>query len=217
MKPIRIACKNLCRHLTMSRDASHDYSHHKRVVANVDEIIANTPGIPDKEQNMIVSSAWVHDIVDHKYVHNHVHEQQLLSKIIGCLSLHFGTQDILRIIEWIQGTSYSKEIKLGKLNVKSNDVRFARILADADRLDAIDSTIDEDSGRPLGIQRCWDYVVHLYPEYADDSNFITSKVIEHCDEKLLGLDEWIFTDHAKSMAREHLKVLKEWYYINRKE
>lgn len=202
-----IAVQGYCMVKTVKYDESHDWRHHQRVVDLV-EMIAQNEKVHADFVWLLQIAAWIHDIVDHKYVE----DLNMAMMEIRLYLLRIGLRgvDVNRIMDWITCTSWSKE-KRGDpkvVEVLKND-RCARILADADRLDSIsreDSPIPE---MPMGIYRCYQYSKMMKP-HATVKELIAA-VKQHCDEKLLILHEWIFTKSGKALAKAGTNAIQMWY------
>jgi len=197
------AAEDYCKEKTNNYDESHDWLHHKQVAKNV-ALIADDERIDPRIRNMLVMAAWLHDIIDHKYVKD-INKEIIEMK--SFLNRFYTTSESERIILWINNSSWSKEKKLGCLPVADDEQQYARILADADRLEAISGT--EYNGSPVGIARCKAYSEMKRPDASPEE--ITADVKKHCEEKLLILHEWIFTKSAKKIAIANTAVIQSWY------
>lgn len=195
---------------TAKYDESHDWKHHQRVVALV-KTIANNENVTDEETKLLIIAAWLHDIVDHKYVKDL--EEATQDMIEHLQSWGISTKDIDRIMSWIMNSSWSKEKKgdPAVLNVLKSDY-CARILADADRLDSISWEKSPNPSMSMGIYRCYKFSQMRNPA-APESQLI-AMVKQHCDEKLLILHEWIFTKTGKALAHEGTAAIRQWYDQN---
>jgi len=202
--------RKYCIDKTANYDESHDCLHHERVVSLV-EIIATNEGATTEDQELLKIAAWLHDILDHKYVKDLEMATQDMIEFLH--SIGISTQNTERIILWIMNSSWSKEKKGDPtvLNVLKSD-QCARILADADRLDSIFWKKSPINNMSMGIYRCYKFSQARNPT-ATEAELI-QLVKQHCDEKLLILHEWIFTKTGKALAQEGTNAIREWYDQN---
>ena len=77
---------------------------------------------------------------------------------------------------------------------------IGKIVSDADRLDAIGA---------VGIARAFSYGA------AHHRNF--EETLKHFDEKLLVLDQYLYLEKSKELARQRMEFLKEFYEQFKKE
>lgn len=205
-----LAAKGYCINRTVKYDESHDWKHHQRVVELI-KIIATNECVPAEETELLIIAAWLHDIVDHKYVKDL--EEATQDMIEHLRSSGISTKNIDRIMSWIMNSSWSKEKKgdPAVLNVLKSD-HCARILADADRLDSISWEPSPNPNMSMGIYRCYKFSQMRNPN-ATEAELI-AMVKQHCDEKLLILHEWIFTKTGKALAQQGTAAIREWYDRN---
>jgi len=199
-----------CIDRTAKYDESHDWHHHRRVVELV-KIIAVNEGVTTEDQELLIIAAWLHDIVDHKYVKDLEMATQDMIEFLR--SLEISTKNIERIMSWIMNSSWSKEKKGDPtvLNVLKSD-QCARILADADRLDSISWEKSPNQNMSMGIYRCYKFSQMRNPTTTEAE--LIQLVKQHCDEKLLILHEWIFTKTGKALAQEGTAAIRKWYDNN---
>lgn len=209
-EPAIVAAMGYCIDRTAKYDESHDWHHHKRVVELV-KIIAVSEEISVFLQILLIIAAWLHDILDHKYVEDLETARQDMIEYLEFLSISPGYID--RIMSWIMNSSWSKEKKGDPdvLNVLNSDL-CARILADADRLDSISWEPSPNPSMPMGIYRCYKYSQMRNPT-ATEAELI-QMVNQHCEEKLLILHEWIFTATGKALAQKGTAAIRDWYDKN---
>ena len=192
---VLVAVQGYCMVKTAEYDESHDWKHHQRVV-NFAKTIAEKESVHPDFIWLLVIAAWIHDIVDHKYVKDLKVALADIRRYLGFLHI----LDISRIIEWITHTSWSKEKRGDPAVVEVLKKDFcARILADADRLDSISHEESPIPDMPMGIYRCYQYSKMANPNATEDE--LIALVKKHCDEKLLILHEWIFTKSGKELAK----------------
>jgi uncharacterized protein len=190
-----------------SKDKSgHDYWHIERVITNAQNILIYEKA--DRSKTLL--AALLHDIGDYKLHNGTDRTEELVYPLLS--SLKYPKNFIEDIIKIIKETSY-----MGGHNTPPTSPE-ARIVQDADRLDAIGA---------VGIARAFAYGgnkdrVLFDPnetptEYFDGASYQknTSCTINHFYEKLLKLKDLMNTDIAKEMAQERhnfmLKFLEEFY------
>lgn len=127
--------KEFVREKTQWRDSSHDFEHHKKVAENVQTICNAWLKECDGEQSLIAgytneravelltTAAWVHDVIDHKYVNTSKKINKLNNKLISCLSDNrFTADEIYDIMFMIHNMSFSQEKRIEKIIIdKIND------------------------------------------------------------------------------------------------
>lgn len=180
------------------RDLSHGWDHVERVATRA---VAMVPPEHAGNQSMLddlMAVAWLHDIEDHKY-----NDANLNDGALGELCRdHKVVHDLKRvrsIIRWISW-SYQREFEQeygreGTRKLMSDDLDADALLvrdlvSDADKLDAIGQ---------VGWDRCL-----VYSSYAMQKKGVFGDlhagVVQHCDDKLLQLHEYMISDAAKQQA-----------------
>lgn len=231
--------QEFCEKMTEDYDESHNYEHHLRVLRNLQNIIESAENsgsrtesstesggesntgwrIDDEEEVMLEVAALIHDTVDHKYSND-------ISEVRNFLLSIYDEDQTERILTWIQNMSWSKEKAKGFLDVPEEELIYTRLLADADRLDAIaitDNDIDwygdfnprgpDLTDEPIAVSRCRNYIKHKDPALSEEE--VTERLIQHGRDKLFDLYEDIHTPWAKSLAEEccfYLKLYMVGYY-----
>ena len=198
---VKIVCAN--------RDESHGHAHMKKVAESSTKIYASTQIYHSRIYCLVVASAWLHDVVDHKYVMN----VDIWDKINNLLEDFFVEADIILIKNIIERISFSKENqilkngeKLDWLEVLGEDGLVVRdIVSDADKLEAIGK---------IGIDRCVEYTKEMHlKKFGEEVNRIdlVAHVHIHAMDKLLKLtDSFIRTPYAKLLAKPlHHEMIKE--------
>lgn len=201
-----ISVQGYCMVKTANYDESHDWRHHQRVV-NFVEKIAKGEKVNDHEYFLLQIAAWLHDILDHKYVEDLENSKNDMRSFLSFLRIPSTYID--RIMLWIMNTSWSKE-KRGDADVVRilKEDHCARILADADRLDSVSQESSPNPAMPMGIYRCYHYSKMKSPNASEEE--LIEAVKKHCEEKLLILHEWIFTESGKKLAENGTKLIREW-------
>ena len=122
-------------------DASHDWNHIHRVWCLAKDI-ATVEGIDNVQMARVELASILHDVDDHKYKITGQPDNQVE---IFLTSLQYDEDNKRKVLDIIDSVSYTKE----KLQSKSSELDIeARIVQDADRLDAIGA---------IGIARCFTY------------------------------------------------------------
>lgn len=184
------------------RDESHGPAHMRTVADTVHKIYHHEygPGVRNPRiYNLAISAAWLHDVMDHKYVLI----DGVKTRITDLLRTFFTKDDTDLILRIIDRVSYSKEnaviMQGGKLDwneeLGPDGCAIRDMVSDADKLEAIGS---------VGIERCKQFSQEHYfakhRVHIGDRELIQS-VLDHADEKLLRLkSEFIRTDWGKKLA-----------------
>ena len=171
-----------------SKDTSgHDFFHLERVVKQAKYIQEKEGG----DLFLIEISAWLHDTFDDKLVDNIELEKQkvydLLLKL-GILEAKINT--IFTIID---------EVSFRKNKDKTPSTIEAKIVQDADRLDAIGA---------IGIARTFAYGGHKNRELYNPNH--QEHTIAHFDDKLLKLKDLMNTETAYNLALERHQYMLEF-------
>lgn len=171
-------------------DASHDFQHIERVLQNAEAIVATEP-FADAE--IVRVAVLLHDVSDKKYAANKHAENQLLE------SLPLTVEQKQHVREIIASVSFN-----GGNEVPAKSIE-ARVVRDADRLDAIGA---------IGIARTFAYGGAKGRKLYDDTEEARLSMSEeayrqketasvtHFYEKLLLLKNLMVTEKGKQMAEE---------------
>jgi uncharacterized protein len=167
--------------------------------------------LPSTDSNaplfLVKASSLLHDMTDHKYHKDPAAAQSKVTLFLQSLSIDQPTIDeIFAIIDAVSFTQEKKKIDGNTLQQPMSLI--ARIVQDADRLDAIGA---------IGIARCLTYggafnrTLHMPPSDDDDDN-VESKgtTIQHFYDKLLHLKDMMKTDTGKKMAAERHEFMEVW-------
>ena len=183
------------------RDGAHDEAHLLRVWRNVEKIIAQEGGDTD----ILLAATLLHDCiwVDKASPERHLASRFAAQKADDVLSaLGWEADKVRQVCHAIEAHSYSAGVTPMTLE--------ARILQDADRLDAIGF---------IGVARCMYLagmrgaaIYHTTDPGAvsrplDDAAF----ALDHFQTKLLTLAEGFCTETGKQMAAERSSNLREFY------
>ena len=212
-----------CKWATWNYDESHGLMHHI-AVANNAICIARSERVDLHNTVLLTIAALIHDSVDHKYGGSDYEKEAANAQLVAFLVEIVGTWDAGRIYIWITHSSYSKEKVLAEnglpskrtLGVPSSERSYTRILADADRIEAISGDFSDGNAYinrlPMGIERCYQYTKNAYPQATE--YIIWKKVCQHCEDKLCTLDNWILTTKGKELAQPGILATKQWYDHN---
>lgn len=178
--------------------SGHDFNHAKRVYYNALNIIKTNPC----NERIVLASAYLHDCVDKK-LFNDIDYQ--IKKIKDLLKDDFSLIEIEEIIDIITSISYNNG------NFKELDSIEARIVRDADRLDALGA---------IGVIRCIEYGNNKKRKFYEDINISkdykfnksTETSLSHFYDKLLKLDSFMYTEYAKEEAKRRKEFLI--YFLN---
>ena len=181
-----------------NKDPAHDLAHVKRVHENARAIAAKEGG----DWDVLEPAIWLHDLVNHPKDHpeRHLASRQSAGKAANILK-EFGTRpEIIRQVEHaIAAHSFSAGI--------TPETREAKILQDADRLDALGAigiartfAVGGALGRPF-----YDPADPLAENRdLDDSRF----TLDHFAAKLFLLDTTLQTQSARDIAAQRLSFMQ---------
>lgn len=191
-----------------SYDASHDMSHVERVVKTAWKIMDET----DIEMletrdfrpvEVVVASAYLHDVCDHKYV-TPEDASQIEKEYQEMLGNFMSAEEIRVVHAIINNISYSKEKRLELIDLEEYQV-LRDIVSDSDKLDALGN---------VGVERCIQYTKATHPEIKDEAEIIRW-VVRHMKEKILRLSKYhIRTRKGKELAQPLHDETWEWYSHN---
>lgn len=167
--------------LLMPPDPVHGIGHIERVVKIACQI-ANSYKNVDHE--VLLLAAHLHDIGRISEPENHAVRSASIAKYLLRV-LEYPEDKIEKVVDAVLAHSYSSRYESMSLE--------ARILSDADRLDALGS---------IGLARVLMYSGELGREL--------NEVIEHIKLKLLKLPEAMHTDEGKVEAERRVKIIKEF-------
>lgn len=177
--------------------SGHDLKHSQRVVNNAQKIMKVEGG----NEKIILTACYLHDTIDHKLFRD---QASNIKEIRELLTDDYTQKEINEIIDIITSISYSNKSSFNLVNLN------AQIVCDADRLDAVGA---------FGIIRAISFgASHKRPFYEDENikesnntytfNKSTNSTLSHFYDKLLKLEDLMYTSYAKELAKERTKVLK---------
>ncbi|KAL9654256.1 hypothetical protein ABK040_010288 [Willaertia magna] len=220
--------RNLVKQAMSGYDCSHDFVHVERVV-NLSMKIAKKENVTDNKSLQIIElAAYLHDLMDHKYVSSNESQSENQNKRQTLIQNHLSQfqldNDIIDKVQFIvENISFSKEVK--RLSSSSNNFQSfieLDIVQDADRLDAIGA---------IGIVRCFSFgssknrPLYYKDEVSDVNQFIKSKYldqpkvsgtndssIQHFFDKLLHLKSMMKTKSGLEMAEQRHQFMEQFIH-----
>ncbi|KAI1176554.1 HD domain-containing protein [Nemania sp. FL0916] len=173
-------------------DGSHDFNHIQRVLGLAKHIHAHSPNTPQRDPQVVILSALLHDVGDKKYLK----PGEDASSLVKYLLISYGaTEELAGKVQAIcLGVSYSSEIKdPARVQELIKAYPELAVVQDADRLDAIGS---------IGIGRTFTFTG------ARQASMDNS--IQHFHDKLLRLQTMMKTDVGRQLAEERTQRMKEF-------
>ncbi|KAI1819441.1 hydrolase [Xylaria intraflava] len=174
-------------------DASHDFTHIRRVVHLARQIQASTPGT---SRDVVVLAALLHDVGDKKYLKPGEDGSRLVHDLLVSLGASAALANKVQAI--CLGVSYSGEVKdPARVAALIKEYPELAVVQDADRLDAIGA---------VGIGRTF--------AYGGARGRPLEETMTHFDEKLLLLEGLIKTDVGRKLAKERterLRLMRQWW------
>lgn len=179
-------------------DASHDFQHIERVLQNAEAILATEP---DADSEIVRIAVLFHDVSDKKYSKDKENENRLID------SLSLSEERKQHIRDVIESVSFN-----GGNEIEAKTIE-ARIVRDADRLDAIGA---------IGIARTFAYGGAKNRKLYDDLEETRVQMTEeeyrskstasvtHFYEKLLLLKDLMTTEKGKQMAKARHEFMEEF-------
>ncbi len=167
--------------LLMPSDPVHGLGHVERVARMACRIARNYESV---DHEVLLLSAYLHDIGRLSSPENHaVRSASIVRHILRMLE--YPEDRIEKVVDTVLAHSYS----LGYVAMSTE----AKILSDADKLDALGS---------IGLVRVLMYSGELGRDL--------SEVIEHIKAKLLRLPETMYTSEGKAEAEKRVKIIREF-------
>ncbi len=183
----------------MSTDKSgHNHQHAFRVVTNAKRLMEREGG----DERVVIASSYLHDCMDHKLFDDQEAQKKKIEDLL--FSIGYGQPVVEEVLEIVQSISFSnpQSRKLTNLN--------AQIVCDADRLDAVGAmgiirTIEYGTSRGRLFYNEKDMAKVDTPE-----DFDSSTSLAHFYQKLLLLEDLMFTQSAKEMAQGRTQFMKNF-------
>lgn len=176
----------------------HDIQHIERVLNNASKIIADTGA----NEKIVYTSIYLHDLIDYKVTDNQEKEIEDIKQILG--QSNYTNNEIDEIIDIISSISFSKHKTLTTIN--------QMIVSDADKLDALGA---------IGIIRTIQYGQSVNRPFYEEANLLRSDKnvsfnestltsLSHFYDKLLKLPNLMYTNRAKEIAYERVKIINDF-------
>lgn len=185
-------------------DASHDFSHIRRVRALAHHIAASSPPPPDSPPyniEYITLAALLHDIGDRKYLREGDDPSTMVQKLLLKLGASPETAEAVQKIA--THVSYTSEMKDPAVVLKViKEYPELAVVQDADRIDAIGA---------VGIGRVFAFGA-VNEERIPEQGL--QGAVDHFEFKLEKLAEMMKTVGGREMARkrtERLKTFRGWW------
>jgi len=179
-------------------DASHDFNHVKRVVANALAILEQEEELrkhklqPALNPLSVILGALLHDVEDKKYMTAEENSSPTKRAVIDAGLSEEYAEHIQQLVE---GVSYSSEVKDPRRVIDLIEaIPELAIVQDADRLDAIGA---------VGIGRCFTFTGAKGAKSLQEA-------IGHFEDKLLKLEAMMKTEAGRSMAEERSARIREF-------
>ncbi|KAI1434326.1 HD domain-containing protein [Xylaria sp. CBS 124048] len=174
-------------------DGSHDFNHIQRVLGLARHIHAHAPNASERDPQVVVLSALLHDVGDKKYLKPGEDSSSLARDLL----VSYGASEALanKVQAICLGVSYSSEVK-DPARVREL-IRLHPELAvvqDADRLDAIGS---------IGIGRAFTFSAARTKRSMADA-------VQHFHDKLLKLKDVMKTNVGRELAEERTARMEEF-------
>lgn len=196
-----IAVKQFTATKLASDRTGHGMDHINRVVRNAAQIAKGEEIDPFLPQ----IAAYLHDTIDEKLVNDVAAAQQEVTDFLQQIEL--STLQIETIMETISNISFAHTLENHHLHLSP----VAQIVRDADWLDAIGAIGITRAIYYGGAHAEKIYDPRIKPRTKMDKqeyrNLADKTIINHFDEKLLGLKELLFTPTAKQIAEHRQQVM----------
>ncbi len=171
-----------------SPEPGHDWLHAERVYRMCMRIREKEGGDPE----VLAAAALLHDVGVQQELEQDVDHSEESAKIAGEIlcEIGFSSDKIRRVQEAIRQHRFRNSIEATTLE--------AKILQDADRLDAIGA---------IGIARTFSYGgSRKIPMYSEDKNIAST--LQHFYDKLLKIRNVLNTETAKTIAKERHEFME---------
>ena len=188
----------------MGDDGAHDIGHLRRVYRNALAIDAGSPASKKCHPFELLASAYLHDVVSLPKNHPESHMSSRLAgeKAVNLLARYGLLHEMLNNIRHaIETHSYSAGIV--------PETQLARVLQDADRLDALGA---------IGIARCFYVNGRMGTQLFDQEDPLAesrdlddkSYALDHFEKKLLKLPALMTTPTGRKLAHQRAKTIKRF-------
>ena len=204
--------RKFAENILQGRDETHGFGHcaivYRHAMGIFDDILSEKEPenvrllqIIEKKvdaRKVIAISAYLHDVLDHKYDST----QATADKMEAHIKTVCSEEEAKWVYFIMEHVSYSAQ-KKGKFKIGEipEDMRLLRnIVSDADKLEAIGMD---------GVHRCLDFTKEKNPHYSQEE--CRKHAAIHCDEKLLLLcGDFIYTAPGKRRAEPLHQDVVEW-------
>ncbi len=174
-------------------DDLHGFKHVERVL----KLCVDIGAVLNANLPVIKIAALLHDVGRYlkkdDEVKNHAEiSAEIAKNFIIKNNFNIATEDVENILHCIRAHSFSNDLEPKTLE--------ARILSDADKLDALGA---------IGLYRTIGFTIKNYGSI--------EQVIHHLENKILKLKEMIYLDYSKQIAEKRHKIILDFYNQIKKE
>jgi uncharacterized protein len=190
--------RRIAEHRLRDRPPAHDFSHVARVAASARAIAEAEHANVD----VVVAAAWMHEHINLPKDHpDSARSGDLCAEAVAPLMRNEGFDEtfVVAVVACIRDHAFSKGATPSTIE--------AKILQDADRLDAIGA---------IGIARCFATTTEMRrPFYAPDDPFCRTRApddkqwgIDHFYRKLLRIPSTLHTETARASAKDRVRAME---------
>ncbi|MFT9039857.1 HD domain-containing protein [Schleiferilactobacillus harbinensis] len=194
---------DLARQQAAGDQSGHDFAHIQRVAANARQLLT---AYPDADQDLVLSTAYLHDYYDEKLVANTTAAKVALVQTLRT-AVGLTQERIDQITFIIDHMSFSKNIE-----THQHLPLAGQIVQDADRLDALGAVGIFRAIRYGATHGNPDYDPHIPPrqELTAANYRQPSTIVNHFYEKLFKLAATMNTPIGRQMATERTAFMKQF-------